>query len=92
MDPNQIRTQLSRSWSPEKSSGMPAQAFSQVMWQTIIKECLSFEGMGSEGLGGGIYGDWAKEGFSAAIAAQLAQQNPLPMPLVAGEGNLSPKS
>lgn len=83
-DPNQIRLQLSDAWNRgDESAGMSAESFSQVMWQTVLKETLKLDFMGT-GEGGGfsqsMYGDWVKEGFTSAIAAQLAKQNPLPMP------------
>lgn len=82
LDPNQIRLQLNQSWKGGESSNLSAESFSQVMWQTVLKECLNLDMMGSggEGFAGSMYGDWVKEGFSTAIAAQLANQNPLPMP------------
>lgn len=81
MDPQQIRLQLSRSISGKDSAEMSSEAFSQLMWQTVIKDTLSFEGFGGgESSENGMYADMAKETFSSAIAAQLALSNPLPMP------------
>ena len=82
LDPNQIRAQLGQQWQQagEKNS-MSAESFSQVMWHTVLKECLHFDLMGGgEGFAGSMYSDWAKEGFSSAIASQLARQNPLSFP------------
>lgn len=88
MDPNQIRLQLSRNWSSAENPADAAELFSQVMWKTIVKESVKLDGFGSGGPGGGMYADWAKEGFSAAIAAQLAKQSPLPLS-VGGPSTLS---
>ena len=82
MDPNQVRAQLANRWQGDANRAASAESFSQVMWQTVLNECLSLDmmGTGDEGFASSMYSDWVKEGFSAAIAAQLAQQNPLPMP------------
>lgn len=84
IDPNQIRAQLSKSWQGKGGGSNPTsgEALTQVLWQTVLNECLTLDmmGTGEEGFAGSMYNDWVKEGFSSAIAAQLAQQNPLPMP------------
>jgi hypothetical protein len=82
MDPNQIRAQLADRWRGDMQGATSAESFSQVIWQTVLKETLDLDmmGTGEDGFASSMYGDWVKEGFSAAIAAQLAQQNPLPMP------------
>lgn len=91
LDPNQIRVQLGQQWQQaDDKNAMSTETFSQVMWHTVLKECLKLDlmgGEGSEGFAGSMYNDWAKEGFSAAIAAQLAKQNPLSLPGQAGHGD-----
>ena len=89
MDPNQIRLQLNQAWQRGSEHAVSSDTFSQMIWQTMLKEPLSFEEMGGEGFGGSAYGDWVKEGFSAAIAAQLARQSPLPFP---GTAAVKPES
>jgi hypothetical protein len=86
MDPKQIRERFSREDGQNKAE-MSVEGFSQLMWQTVVKETLTFEGLGGSeggGLGSGMYSDWAKEGFSSAIAAQLAKVQPLPISPSAG--------
>jgi hypothetical protein len=82
LDPNQIRLQLSGTWKGQGENGMSEQAFTRMMWQTVLKESLDLKmmGTGEDGFSSSLYGDWIKEGFTSAIAAQLANQHPLPMP------------
>ena len=82
LDPNQIRVQLSDTWKGSGSDKMSAETFTRLMWQTVLKETLDLKmmGTGEDGFAGSLYGDWVKEGFTTAIAAQLANQNPLPIP------------
>ncbi|MFP4540523.1 MAG: hypothetical protein ACLFR7_02740 [Opitutales bacterium] len=79
LDPQQIRQQFAGRVQPDNAAQLSGETFSQVMWQTVLKESLDLKalGGGTEGLGGGMYGDLVKEGLTSAISAQLAKQSPL---------------